>query len=188
MEAFEKMQAERQNFFESMLREQADRTDAEILALSERLGPQNIDAMNNELRGVLMAGMEMNADMRKNVLSRMGLRQAISPEGLLMPTRKDGVSLYESRDMEDAATKLIEKYRIERPSARTQVPEPIRVLENFVKTQQTARENMQARMERDLTDEAIRDQLDGLPNDIQLRIHDEGPHTPDRCPEDSRYR
>jgi hypothetical protein len=155
VEAFQKVQGDRQGFFESMLREQADLTEAEIFALSERLGPQNIDALNDELRGVLMAGMEMNADMRKNVLSRMGLRQAISPEGLLMPTRKDGKSLFESRDMEDAATSLIEKYRIERPSARSQVPEPIRLLERFVKSQQIARENMQTRMERDLTNEAL---------------------------------
>ena len=167
VEAFQKVQGDRQGFFESMLREQADLTEAEILALSERLGPQNIDALNDELRGVLMAGMEMNADMRKNVLSRMGLRQAISPEGLLMPTRKDGKSLFESRDMEDAATSLIEKYRIERPSARSQVPEPIRLLERFVKSQQIARENMQTRMERDLTNEALDSQIAGLDPDVQ---------------------
>ena len=170
VEAFQKVQADRQGFFEAMLREQGDRTEAEIVALSERLGPQNIDAMNDELRGVLLAGMEMNADMRKNVLSRMGLRQAISPEGLMMPTRQDGKSLYDSRDMEDAATKLIEKYRIERPSARTQVPEPIRILERFVKTQQASRENMQARMERELTDESIRDQIVGLDPDVQNTV------------------
>jgi hypothetical protein len=170
VEAFQKVQADRQGFFESMLREQGDLTEAEILALSERLGPQDIDAMNDELRGVLLAGMEMNADMRKNVLSRMGLRQAISPEGLMMPTRQDGKSLYDSRDMEDAATKLIDKYRIERPSARTQVPEPIRILERFVKSQQAARENMQARMEQDLTDEAIRDQLEQFPADLRAAV------------------
>ena len=170
VEAFQKVQADRQGFFEAMLREQGDRTEAEIIALSERLGPQNIDAMNDELRGVLLAGMEMNADMRKNVLSRLGLRQAISPEGLMMPTRQDGKSLYDSRDMEDAATKLIEKYRIERPSARTQVPEPIRILERFVKTQQASRENMQARMERELTDESIRDQIVGLDPDVQNTV------------------
>jgi len=170
VEAFQQVQANRQGFFESMLREQADLTEAEILALSERLGPQNIDALNDELRGVLMSGMEMNADMRKNVLSRMGLRQAISPEGLLMPTRKDGKSLFESRDMEDAAAKLIEKYRIERPSARSQVPEPIRLLERFVKSQQVARENMQARMERDLTNEALDSQVAGLDPDVQNTV------------------
>jgi hypothetical protein len=167
VEAFQQVQADRQGFFESMLREQADLTEAEIASLSERLGPQNIDALNDELRGVLMSGMEMNADMRKNVLSRMGLRQAISPEGLLMPTRKDGKSLFESRDMEEAATSLIEKYRIERPSARSQVPEPIRLLERFVKSQQIARENMQDRMERDLTNEALDSQIAGLDPDVQ---------------------
>jgi hypothetical protein len=170
VEAFQKVQADRQGFFEAMLRERADLTEAEILALSERLGPQNIDALNDELRGVLMAGMEMNADMRKNVLSRMGLRQAISPEGLPMPTREDGKSLFEARDMEEAAVKLIEKYRIERPSARSQVPEPIRILERFVKSQQTARENMQARMERDLIDESLRDQIEDLDFDVQDNI------------------
>jgi hypothetical protein len=170
VEAFQKVQGDRQGFFESMLREQADLTEAEILALSERLGPQNIDALNDELRGVLMAGMEMNADMRKNVLSRMGLRQAISPEGLPMPTREDGKSLFEARDMEEAAVKLIEKYRIERPSTRSQVPEPIRVLERFIEAQQTKRENIQARMERDLIDESLRDQIEDLDFDVQDNI------------------
>jgi hypothetical protein len=170
VEAFQKVQADRQGFFESMLRERADLTEAEILALSERLGPQNIDALNDELRGVLMAGMEMNADMRKNVLSRMGLRQAISPEGLPMPTREDGKSLFEARDMEEAAVKLIEKYRIERPSTRSQVPEPIRVLERFIEAQQTKRENIQARMERDLIDESLRDQIEDLDFDVQDNI------------------
>jgi hypothetical protein len=166
-EAFLQVQNERQGFFEAMLRERADLTEAEILALSERLGPQDIDAMNDELRGVLLAGMEMNADMRKNVLSRMGLRQAISPEGLPMPTREDGRSLFQSQDMEEAAVKLIKKYRIERPSARTQVPEPIRILERFVEAQQTKRENMQARMERDLLEESVDTQLNEVP--IEMR-------------------
>ena len=145
----------------------ADLTEAEIFALSERLGPQDIDAMNDELRGVLLAGMEMNADMRKNVLSRMGLRQAISPEGLPMPTREDGKSLFESQDMEEAAVKLIKKYRIERPSARSQVPEPIRILERFVEAQQTKRENMRARMEQDLLEESIDNQLLDVPIDMR---------------------
>jgi len=170
VDAFQSMQAQRQDMFESMLRQQQDMSEAEIAALSERLGPQNIDMLNNELRGVVMSGMEMNNDMRKNVLSRMGLRQATSPEGLPMATRQDGKSLYDAQDMEEAAIKLIEKYRIERPSARSQVPEPIRILERFVKSQQVARDQMQEQATDDLISEALAGQIMNLPSDIQQAL------------------
>jgi len=159
-EAFRAAQADRQAFFESLLRQKKDLTDAEVLAISERLGPQNIDQINNELRGVIMAGMEMDASMRARVLSRMGLREGLSPEGLVLSTRdKLGKSLYDSNDMEDAAISLLQKYTINRPSARTPMPEPLKWLDTFVKTQLSNRARLQDQMSSQLLDTAINDEL-----------------------------
>ncbi len=163
MEAFQAAQAERQSFFENLLRAKKDMTEAEILAVSERLGPQNMDMINNELRGALMGAMEFDYKMRDNTLRLMGLRQATSPEGLPMPTRNEGQSLFPARDMEGAATRLIEKYTPERPSLRNPVPEPIAFLRNFVQGQQAARDRMEGQMIKQLTDEAVSKQLGSLP-------------------------
>jgi hypothetical protein len=162
-EAFQAAQAERQSFFENLLRAKKDMTEAEILAVSERLGPQNMDMINNELRGALMGAMEFDYKMRDNTLRLMGLRQATSPDGLPMPTRSEGQSLYPARDMENAATRLIDKYTPERPSLRNPVPEPIAFLRDFVQVQQAARDRLESQMIKDLTDEAVSKQLASLP-------------------------
>ena len=172
VESFQAAQTERQNVFDSLLRAQKDLTDAEVMAISERLGPQNMDMVNDELRGSLMAAMEFDYNMRKNTLSRMGLRQGTSAEGLPMPTRQDGKSLFPAADMEAAATKLIEKYTPERPSLRNPIPEPILTLRNFLKSQQIARDKMEADMVKQLTNQAIDDQIASanLPKDLEEAI------------------
>jgi hypothetical protein len=161
-EAFSAAQADRQQFFESLLKGQKDLTDAEVMSISERLGPQDINLLNDELRGVLMARMEMDAKARGDILRRMGLKQAVSPEGLPMPTRDQGVSLFPARDIESAAKELIAKYTPERPSASIQVPEPIRLLQRFVKAQEIERSRLEADTLVQLTDQAISTQLANL--------------------------
>jgi len=158
-EAFTAAQADRQQFFESLLKGQKDLTDAEVMSISERLGPQNIDLLNDELRGTLMARMEMDSKARGNILRRMGLKQAVSPEGLPMPTRDQGKSLFPARDIEEAAKELIAKYTPERPSMNVQVPEPIRLLKNFVRTQEIERAKIEAEQLMKLTDQAVNSQL-----------------------------
>jgi hypothetical protein len=158
-EAFTAAQADRQQFFESLLKSQKDLTDAEVMSISERLGPQNIDLLNDELRGTLMARMEMDSKARGNILRRMGLKQAVSPEGLPMPTRDQGKSLFPARDIEEAAKELIAKYSPERPSMNVQVPEPIRLLKNFVRTQEIERAKIEAEQLMKLTDQAVNSQL-----------------------------
>ena len=171
-EAFQAAQAERQSFFEGLLRSQKDMTEAEILAVSERLGPQNMDMINNELRGALMGAMEFDYKMRDNTLRLMGLRQATSPEGLPMPTRSEGQSLFPARDMEGAATRLIEKYTPERPSLRNPIPEPIAFLRNFIQGQQAARDRLEGQMVKQLTNQAIDEQIGrlGLPPDLDEAV------------------
>jgi hypothetical protein len=161
-EAFTAAQADRQQFFESLLKSQKDLTDAEVMSISERLGPQDVNLLNDELRGVLMSRMEMDAKARGDILRRMGLKQAVSPEGLPMPTRDQGKSLFPARDIEEAAKELIAKYTPERPSASLQVPEPIRLLQKFVRTQEIARQKLEADTLAQLTEQTLNDQLQSL--------------------------
>jgi hypothetical protein len=175
MEAFQAAQADRQALFDGLMRAQKDLTDAEVMAISERLGPQNMEMINNELRGSLMGAMEFDYNMRKNVLSRMGLRQATTPDGLPMPTRENGASLFPAQDMETAASALVNKYTPERPSLRNPIPEPIMLLSNFVNSQQNARAALEKRMLKQLTDQTIDDQIKGLglPPDLEDAVRSE---------------
>ena len=165
-DAFRAAQAQRQQFFDGLLAQKGNLTDAEKMRLGETFGPANPDMINDELRGMLYSGMEMDAQMRQGILSRMGLRQAISPEGLPLPTRSEGKSLFAATNMEDAAVKILEKYRIERPTLRSPVPEPIRLLENFIASQQAARAKLENKMMVQLTDDAIATQMRDLGKDL----------------------
>ena len=162
MEAFQAAQAERQAMFDNLLTAQKDLTEAERLAVSERLGPQNMDMINNELRGALMGAMEFDYKMRDNVLRRMGLRQATSDEGLPMPTREEGASLFPSQDMEAAAKELVQKYTPERPSLRNPIPEPIAFLRNFIQSQDGARARLERLKTQELLDNELAPQLEAL--------------------------
>jgi hypothetical protein len=158
-EAFMAAQADRQQFFEDMLKQKSDLTAAEIAAVSERLGPQDISNLNNEVRGAIMSEMELSNAQRRGILRKMGMTEGMTEEGLPLATRQDGKSLFDSQDMEKAAVALIEKYRPERPSLSVQIPEPIRLLERFVKSQQVAREKMENDMLGQLTKQAIDEQF-----------------------------
>ena len=158
-EAFMAAQADRQAFFEALVAQRKDLTAAEIAAVSERLGPQDINNLNNELRGAIMSNMEMSNAQRRGILRKMGMTEGMTEEGIPLATRQDGKSLFDSQDMEKAAAGLIEKYRPERPSLRVQIPEPIQLLERFVKAQQIAREKMENDMLGQLTKQAIDEQF-----------------------------
>jgi hypothetical protein len=175
IEAFQGAQLERQSLFDDLLRAQKDLTDAEVMAIGERLGPQNMDMINNELRGAIMGAMEFDYNMRKNVLSRMGLRQATSPDGIPMPTRENGMSLFPAQDMESAATTLVNKYTPERPSLRNPIPDPILLLRNFVSSQQSARAALEKRMLKQLQDQTVDEQIRGLnlPPDFETAVRSE---------------
>ena len=161
-EAFSAAQADRQQFFESLLKSQKDLTDAEVMSISERLGPQNIGNLNNELRGVLMARMEMDAKAREGILRRMGLRQGFTRDGLPVPTRENGKSLFPSQNMEDAAVSLIAKYTPERPTLRVNVPEPIRFLKNLVEPRLKERERVERDSLLSLIKQTVDDQISAV--------------------------
>jgi hypothetical protein len=141
-EAFRAAQSDRQKFFDDLLLSKKDLTEGELAELSQRLGPQNIDQLNNELRGVLMADMEADFGMRQKILSRMGMKRATNPDGTLADTRfRDGpdagksLPQYPAFNIEDSARSLVNKYY---PARATKtlggpVPEPIRILAGMVK-------------------------------------------------------
>ena len=114
--------------------------------------------------------LEMDANMRQNILRKMGLKQAVSPEGLPMPTREGGKTLFPAQDMEAAATALINKYKPERPSMRVNVPEPIRLLDNFVQNQLKQRQRMEGQMLTDLVDETLTKQLGDMGKEFDPEI------------------
>lgn len=148
-EAFRAAQQERQAFFNSLVRQKKDLTDAEVAAISERLGPQNIDMLNNELRGVIQADMEADFGMRQKILSKLGMKRAVNPDGTLADTRyregpEAGKSLpqYKAYDIEEAARALVAKYTPARATGAKggPMPEPIKILQNMVQSTDRARQ------------------------------------------------
>ena len=177
-EAFLAAQQERKQVFESLVRQKKDLTDAEMAALSERLGPQNIDMLNNELRGVLMADMEADFGMRQKILSRLGMKRAVNPDGTLADTRiregaDAGKSLpqYPAYDIESAARSLVEKYTPVRATGTKggPMPEPIRMLQTMVSNVDRARAAALKEATESLIQQRVNEQLAGYPLDEALR-------------------
>lgn len=175
-EAFLAAQQERQGLFESLLRQRKDMTDAEVAAISERLGPQNIDMLNNELRGVILADMEADFGMRQKILSRLGMKRGVNPDGTLADTRvregaDAGRSLYPSYDIEAAARQLVAKYTPARATGAKggPMPEPIRMLAEMVRATDSARSKALSQATESLIQQRVNEQLAGYPLDDALR-------------------
>jgi len=175
-EAFLAAQQERQSLFDDLLRQKKDLTEAEVAAISERLGPQNIDMLNNELRGVILADMEADFGMRQRVLSKLGMKRAINPDGTLADTRvregaDAGKSLYPAYDIEDAARKLVEKYNPARATRAKggEMPEPIRILQNMIASTDVARRKALDHATESLIQQRIKEQLGGFELDPALQ-------------------
>jgi hypothetical protein len=180
-QAFRAAQAERQKFFDDLLLSKKDLTDGELAELSQRLGPQNMDQVNNELRGVLMADMEADFGMRQKILSRLGMKRATNPDGTLADTRfRDGPNAgkslpqYPAFNIEDAARSLVNKYY---PARATKtlggpVPEPIRILAGMVKaTDQKRKEALDVAFD-SVIRQRVDEQLGGrdIPEDIYAKL------------------
>lgn len=171
-EALRAAQAERAALFTDLASAKQNLTEAEIQSAAQRLGPYNMDRVNDELRGALLANMEMDAKMRMNVLSRMGLRQAFDANGVPQSTRQEGKSLFQSYDIEAPANELLKKYSPERPSMRTQLPEPLYMLKNFIDRQAVNRSKLEDQMVRQLVNETVDKQIAGigLPPDFEQSV------------------
>lgn len=169
-EAFVAAQQERQDFFESLLRQKKDLSDAEIAAISERIGPQNLDMLNNELRGVIIADMESDFGMRQKILSKLGMKRAVNPDGTLADTRyREGpdagktLPQYKAYDIEEAARALITKYTPARATGDRSgpMPEPIKILQNMVKATDRARAEALEQATESLIQQRVNEQLSG---------------------------
>jgi hypothetical protein len=180
-EAFRAAQADRQKFFDDLVLSKKDLTEGELAELSQRLGPQNIDQLNNELRGVLMADMEADFGMRQKIMSRLGMKRATNPDGTLADTRfRDGPNAgkslpqYPAFNIEDAARSLVNKYY---PARATKtlggpVPEPIRILANMVKTTDQKRKEALDTAFDSVIRQRVDEQLGGrdIPEDIYAKL------------------
>ena len=180
-EAFRAAQADRQKFFDDLILSKKDLTEGELAELSQRLGPQNIDQLNNELRGVLMADMEADFGMRQKIMSRLGMKRATNPDGTLADTRfRDGpdagksLPQYPAFNIEDAARSLVNKYY---PARATKtlggpVPEPIRILAGMVKaTDQKRKEALDGALD-SLIKQRVDEQLGNrdIPQDAYAKL------------------
>ena len=177
-EAFMAAQQERQNFFEDLLRQKKDMTDAEITAISERLGPQNLDMLNNELRGVIMADMEADFGMRQKILSRLGMKRAVNPDGTLGDTRfREGpdagktLPQYPAYDIEEAARALVAKYTPARATGAKggPMPEPIKMLQSMVQNTDRARQQALKQATESVINQRVDEQLAGYKLDDDVR-------------------
>jgi hypothetical protein len=177
-QAFLAAQQERQNFFEGLLRQKKDMTDTEIAAISARLGPQDLNQLNNELRGVLMADMEADFGMRQKILSRLGMKRAVNPDGTLGDTRfREGpdagktLPQYPAYDIEEAARALVAKYTPARATGAKggPMPEPIKILQSMVQNTDRARQEALKQATESLINQRVNEQLAGYPLDEALR-------------------
>ena len=124
---------ERQNLFKSLLNEKKDLTEAEILSISDRLGPQNMENANAEIRGALLASMEFSAAKQQQLLRDLGIKRDITLEGLPMATREADtkVSTLPAAEISDYIQGLIKKYKVNDPSRTVPVPTVVKRLERW---------------------------------------------------------
>jgi hypothetical protein len=124
---------DRQNLFKSLLREKQDLTEAELLSISDRLGPQNMENANAEIRGALLASMEFSAAKQNQLLRDLGIKRDITLEGLPMATRdpETKVSTLPAAEISDYIQGLMKKYKVNDPSRTVPVPTVIKRLERW---------------------------------------------------------
>ena len=109
--ALSQVQQQRQQLFDSLAANRTDVTQDELTRLSMFYGPLNPDKLNGELRGMLQAQMELDVNMRKNIMRRLGLGQGTDKDGLPVPVRdNEGQSLLPASDVEQPAVDLLTYY------------------------------------------------------------------------------
>ena len=109
--ALSQVQQQRQQLFDSLAANRKDVTEDELTRLSLFYGPLNPDKLNGELRGMLQAQTELDVNMRKNIMRRLGLGQGTDKDGLPVPVRdNEGQSLLPASDVEQPAVDLLTYY------------------------------------------------------------------------------
>jgi len=176
--ALGKVASERQQFFDNIVKQRKDISEAEAARLSEVYGPLNADRLNGELRGLLMVQMERDADMRRRILRKLGMSQGIDQDGIPVAVRDQaGKSLYPAVDIEQPATDLLKNWN-DLLKGRTTMSrelrgfiansEPLTILQKNIAAKIKARDAMETKLSNDLLHEQIDEQLQN--SSIMARI------------------
>jgi len=108
--------------------------------------------------------------MRQKILSRLGMKRAINPDGTLADTRfREGpdagktLPQYNAYDIEEAARALITKYTPARATGDRggPMPEPIKILQNMVQATDRARAAALEQATESLIQQRVNEQLSG---------------------------
>ena len=176
--ALSQVQKQRQELFDSFAANRTDVTEEELTRLSMFYGPLNPDKLNGELRGILQAETELDVNMGKKILSRLGLGQGTDKNGLPIPVRDEkGQSLFPASNVEQPAVDLLDYYDKllkGRTTMSTEMrsfiakSEPLNTLRKNVTAKIKARDEMERTLVDDLLSNKIDEQLDNSP--IMARI------------------
>jgi len=176
--ALSQVQKQRQELFDSFAANRKDVTQEEIDRLSIFYGPLNPDKLNGELRGILQAETELDVNMGKKILSRLGLGQGTDKTGLPIPVRDEkGQSLFPASNVEQPAVDLLDYYDKllkGRTTMSTEMrnfiakSEPLNTLRRNVTAKIKARDEMERTLVDDLLSNKIDEQLNNSP--IMARI------------------
>jgi hypothetical protein len=176
--ALSQVQKQRQELFDSFAATRKDVTEQEIDRLNMFYGPLNPDKLNGELRGILQAETELDVNMGKKILSRLGLGQGTDKNGLPIPVRDEkGQSLFPASNVEQPAVDLLDYYD-KLLKGRTTMSaemrrfitgsEPLNTLRKNVTAKIKARDEMERTLVDDLLSNKIDEQLNNSP--IMARI------------------
>jgi len=176
--ALSQVQKQRQELFDSFAATRENVTQEEIDRLSIFYGPFNPDKLNGELRGILQAETELDVNMGKKILSRLGLGQGTDKNGLPIPVRDEkGQSLFPASNVEQPAVDLLDYYD-KLLKGRTTMSaemrrfitgsEPLNTLRKNVTAKIKARDEMERTLVDDLLSNKIDEQLNNSP--IMARI------------------
>ena len=167
--ALSQVQKQRQELFDSFAATREGVTQEEIDRLSVFYGPLNPDKLNGELRGILQAETELDVNMGKKILSRLGLGQGTDKNGLPIPVRDEkGQSLFPASNVEQPAVDLLDYYDKllkGRTTMSTEMrsfiakSEPLNTLRKNVTAKIKARDAMEATSINQILDDQINRQL-----------------------------
>jgi len=167
--ALGQVQQQRQQMFESLKNQYKDVTDEELTRLSMFYGPLNPDKLNGELRGMLQAQTELDVNMRKNIMRRMGLGQGTDKDGLPIPVRDEkGQSIFPASNVEQPALDMLGYYDTLLKGRTTMAAEmrrfitgsePLNTLRKNVTAKLKARDEMEATSIDQILDDQINRQL-----------------------------
>jgi hypothetical protein len=176
--ALGQVQKQRQELFDSFAANRKDVTEQEIDRLNMFYGPLNPDKLNGELRGILQAETELDVNMGKKILGRLGLGQGTDKNGLPIPVRDEkGQSLFPASNVEQPALDMLDYYD-KLLKGRTTMSaemrrfitgsEPLNTLRKNVTAKIKARDEMERTLVDDLLSNKIDEQLNNSP--IMARI------------------